>query len=118
MPDVRGTLLAKAKARLLRQPLRTRVIWTDGAARRASRGRGRARRLPSGTLSAYDRVKLVVARANGRLKKARAGDAVAPRPLGGLRDPDARAGDDLDLAARAAEARTAARRAAVRRARA
>ena len=46
---------------------------------------------------------------------ARAGEAVAPRQLGGARDADPRAGDDLDRLGRAHGARTAARRAAGRR---
>jgi penicillin-binding protein 1A len=68
VPDVRGALLAQAKARLLQQPLRTRVVW-------APAGHGRRvgvvlRQKPAkGTLSAYDRVTLVVSRGNGRLRK-------------------------------------------------
>ena len=38
---------------------------------------------------------------NGRLREARAREAVAPRPLGGLGDPDPRAGDELDGSPRA-----------------
>jgi membrane peptidoglycan carboxypeptidase len=69
VPDVRGTLLARAEARLLRQPLRARVVWTP--AKPGVREGVVLRQTPAGgTLSAYDRVKLVVARPNGRLKKA------------------------------------------------
>ncbi len=69
VPDVRGTLLARAEARLLRQPLRARVVWTP--AKPGMREGVVLRQTPAGgTLSAYDRVKLVVARPNGRLKKA------------------------------------------------
>ena len=68
VPDVRGTLLAKAKARLLEQPLLTHVEWTT--AKPGTRLGVVLRQTPvKGTLSAYDRVTLVVARANGRLKK-------------------------------------------------
>jgi penicillin-binding protein 1A len=71
VPDVRGTLLARAKARLLRQPLRARVVWTP--AKPGVRIGVVLRQAPaSGTLSAYDRVKLFVARPNGRLKNAEA----------------------------------------------
>jgi penicillin-binding protein 1A len=71
VPDVRGTLLARAKARLLRQPLRAHVVWTP--AKPGVRLGVVLRQTPaSGTLSAYDRVKLVVARPNGRLKNAEA----------------------------------------------
>ena len=60
----------KAKARLLLQPLKARVIWTE--AKPGERLGVVLRQTPtSGTLAAYDRVKLFVARANGRLKKAR-----------------------------------------------
>jgi len=69
VPDVRGTLLARAEARLLRQPLRARVVWTP--AKPGTREGVVLRQMPiGGTLSAYDRVELVVARPNGRLKKA------------------------------------------------
>jgi penicillin-binding protein 1A len=68
VPDVRGTLLASAKARLLRQPLLARVVWTR--AKPGTRLGVVLRQTPArGTLSAYDRVKLVVARPNERLKK-------------------------------------------------
>jgi penicillin-binding protein 1A len=71
VPDVRGTLLARAKARLLRQPLRARVVWTP--AKPGVRQGVVLRQAPSsGTLAAYDRVKLFVARANGRLQNAEA----------------------------------------------
>jgi len=69
VPDVRGVRLATAKERLLRQPLLPRVVWAQGP---PGRPRGVVlRQTPAkGTLSAYDRVTLVVARGNGRLKKA------------------------------------------------
>jgi penicillin-binding protein 1A len=68
VPDVRGTLLAKAKARLLEQPLRTHVVWTT--APRGKKAGVVLRQSPvTGTLGAYDRVTLVVARGNGRLTK-------------------------------------------------
>jgi membrane peptidoglycan carboxypeptidase len=68
VPDVRGTLLASAKARLLRQPLLARVVWTR--AKPGTRLGVVLRQTPArGTLSAYDRVKLVVARPNERLRK-------------------------------------------------
>jgi hypothetical protein len=71
VPDVRGTLLARAKARLLRQPLRARVVWTPS--KPGVRQGVVLRQAPaSGTLAAYDRVKLFVARPNGRLKNAEA----------------------------------------------
>jgi membrane peptidoglycan carboxypeptidase len=74
VPDVRGTLLARAKARLLRQPLRARVVWTS--AKPGIREGVVLRQAPaSGTLAAYDRVKLFVARPNRRLKNTE-----APRP--------------------------------------
>lgn len=74
VPDVRGTLLARAKARLLRQPLRARVVWTE--AKPGVKLGVVLRQSPlSGTLAAYDRVKLFVARPNGRLKNA---DAAKP----------------------------------------
>src|SRR5207253_7568428 len=64
VPDVRGTLLARAEARLLRQPLRARVVWTP--AKPGVREGVVLRQTPAGgTLSAYGRVKLVVARPNG-----------------------------------------------------
>jgi penicillin-binding protein 1A len=69
VPDVRGTLLANAKARLMQQPLLARVVWT--AAKPGTRLGVVLRQMPAGgTLSAYDRVKLFVARPNDRLKKA------------------------------------------------
>jgi membrane peptidoglycan carboxypeptidase len=69
VPDVRGTLLASAKARLLRQPLLIRVVWTH--AKPGTRLGVVLSQTPArGTLSAYDRVKLVVAGPNGRLRKA------------------------------------------------
>jgi penicillin-binding protein 1A len=69
VPDVRGTLLAKAKARLLLQPLRARVVWTP--AKPGSKLGIVVRQQPlAGTLSPYDRVTLFVARGNGRLRKA------------------------------------------------
>jgi penicillin-binding protein 1A len=69
VPDVRGTLLASARARLLRQPLLARVVWAR--AKPGTRLGVVLRQTPArGTLSPYDRVKLVVARPNGRLKKA------------------------------------------------
>ena len=69
VPDVRGTLLASAKARLLRQPLRARVVWTQ--AKPGTKLGVVLRQTPAGgTLSPYDRVKLFVAGPNGRLRKA------------------------------------------------
>ena len=68
VPDVRGMLLVKAKARLLLQPLRTRIVWRPALP--GERAGLVISQTPSkGTLSAYDRVRLVVARGNGRLKK-------------------------------------------------
>jgi penicillin-binding protein 1A len=69
VPDVRGTLLAKAKARLLEQPLRSRVVWTKPKPG-AKLGVVLRQTPTAGTLSAYDRVTLFVARGNGRLTKA------------------------------------------------
>jgi penicillin-binding protein 1A len=69
VPDVRGVVLAKAKARLLQQPLLTHVVWTRVKPGRRS-GVVVRQRPASGTLSAYDRVTLVVARGNARLTKA------------------------------------------------
>ena len=68
VPDVRGTLLVKAKARLLLQPLRTRVVWRPALPGERA-GLVTGQKPLKGTLSAYDRVTLVVARGNGRLKK-------------------------------------------------
>jgi penicillin-binding protein 1A len=68
VPDVRGVLLVKAKARLLQQPLLTRVVWTT--VKPGHRSGVVVRQTPvSGTLGAYDRVTLVVSRGNGRLTK-------------------------------------------------
>jgi len=68
VPDVRGTLLATAKARLLRQPLLTRVVWTT--AKPGAKLGVVLRQTPrAGTLSAYDRVTLFVTRGKGRLTK-------------------------------------------------
>jgi hypothetical protein len=68
VPDVRGLVLAKAKARLLQQPLLTRVRWTT--AKPGHRGGIVVRQVPAkGTLSAYNRVTLVVSRGNERLQK-------------------------------------------------
>jgi beta-lactam-binding protein with PASTA domain len=68
VPDVRGTLLAKARQRLLLQPLRTRVEWRPALpGERAGFVIGQTPL--KGTLSAYDRVTLIVARGNGRDKK-------------------------------------------------
>jgi membrane peptidoglycan carboxypeptidase len=67
VPNVRGTTLAKAKARLLAQPLLSRVVWTP--AKPGVKLGVVLRQVPAtGTLSAYGRVKLFVARPNGRLK--------------------------------------------------
>ena len=68
VPDVRGTLLVKAKARLLLQPLLTRVVWRPALPGERP-GLVVGQKPLKGTLSAYDRVRLVVARGNGRLKK-------------------------------------------------
>jgi penicillin-binding protein 1A len=67
VPDVRGSTLAAAKARLLRQPLRARVVW---AASKPGVKRGVViRQAPlAGMLGPYERVTLVVARGNGRLE--------------------------------------------------
>ena len=69
VPDVRGMLLVKAKARLLLQPLRTSVVWRPALPGERA-GLVIGQQPSTGTLSAYDRVKLVVARGNGLLKKA------------------------------------------------
>jgi hypothetical protein len=67
VPDVRGTLLAQAKARLLQQPLLARVEWTS--VKPGERLGVVVRQTPTaGTLSAYGRVTLFVARGNARLK--------------------------------------------------
>ena len=68
VPDVRGTLLVKAKARLLLQPLLTRVVWRPALPGERT-GLVIGQKPLKGTLSAYDRVTLVVVRGNGRLKK-------------------------------------------------
>jgi membrane peptidoglycan carboxypeptidase len=69
VPDVRGALLAKAKARLLEQPLLTRVVWE--APKPGAKLGVVLRQTPvAGTLSAYDRVTLFVARGKARLTKA------------------------------------------------
>jgi penicillin-binding protein 1A len=68
VPDVRGTLLVKAKARLLLQPLLTQVVWRPALPGERA-GLVVGQKPLKGTLSAYDRVRLVVARGNGRLKK-------------------------------------------------
>ncbi|HEY3920619.1 MAG TPA: PBP1A family penicillin-binding protein [Gaiellaceae bacterium] len=67
VPNVRGLLLAKAKARLLEQPLLTRVVWTK-ASPGTKLGVVLRQQPATGTLSAYQRVELFVARGNGRLK--------------------------------------------------
>ena len=66
VPDVRGTLVAQAKARLLRQPLRARVVWAAGKPG-VKRGVVIRQRPLAGMLGPYERVTLVVARGNGRL---------------------------------------------------
>jgi penicillin-binding protein 1A len=74
VPDVRGSLLAAAKARLLEQPLLTRVKWA--AVKPGQRlGVVLRQRPAAGTLSAYGRVTLVVARGKARLKN---GEAASP----------------------------------------
>jgi penicillin-binding protein 1A len=74
VPDVRGTLLARAKARLLEQPLLSRVVWTT--AKPGAKIGVVLRQTPAtGTLSAYGRVTLFVARGKGRLKN---GDPARP----------------------------------------
>jgi penicillin-binding protein 1A len=67
VPNVRGTTLAKAKARLLEQPLLSKVVWTT-AKPGVKLGVVLRQSPSSGTLSAYDRVTLFIARPNGRLK--------------------------------------------------
>ena len=68
VPNVRGLVLAKAKARLLEQPLLAKVIWTT-AKPGVPLGVVLRQAPADGTLSAYQRVALYVARGNGRLKK-------------------------------------------------
>jgi membrane peptidoglycan carboxypeptidase len=79
VPNVRGLVLSKAKSRLLEQPLLANVVWT-----KPTPGKPLGvvlRQTPSdGTLSAYQRVTLYVARAetagsgkaNGRARTAKA----------------------------------------------
>ena len=69
VPDVRGVVLSRAKARLLRQPLRARVVWTD-AKPGAKLGVVLRQTPAAGTLAPYERVTLFVSRGNGRLRKA------------------------------------------------
>jgi membrane peptidoglycan carboxypeptidase len=61
VPDVRGSQLAAAKARLLLQPLLTHVVWRTAAPGQRV-GLVLAQRPVSGTLSSYDKVTLVVTR--------------------------------------------------------
>jgi penicillin-binding protein 1A len=68
VPDVRGTPLAKAKQRLLLQPLRTRIKWRPVLPGERA-GLVIGQKPLKGTLSAYDRVTLIVTRGKGRLKK-------------------------------------------------
>ncbi len=68
VPDVRGMLLAKAKARLLLQPLRTSVVVWQPSLPGQRTDLVIGQKPLKGTLSAYDRVTLVVARGNGRLR--------------------------------------------------
>ena len=102
------------------RPSEARAAAAQGAGRRARRTAGSSHQsLPARTASAPgpdDRAHAEVG--NGRLRKRRAGEAVAPRPVGGLRDPDPRPGHDLDRPPARPQLERRRDRAAGRRARA
>ena len=109
LPNLVGSSLTAARARLRALKARTTITYDKGPAgsvleqtpepgrRRRARAQGHAGRGP-------------------RLRRpARTPDHVAPRQIDRLRDPDPRRRDDLDLVSGGGRARTAARERAARR---
>ena len=123
IPNLVGKSLDDARPRLKKLKLEPRITLEPAASRRqagdGARATAEGRRSPRRRAcrsSSWSRERLRSAKRPAEVARARRG--VPPRALGGDADPDPRPRDDLERSVRPRGARTEARRAAARRARA